>query len=169
MKTRRNESKFGIVMPFMLFTVFALCVITVLITGAKIYKSFTARDQIGYDHRTVSQYLTTRIRQSDAEKAYFIGDFHDPVSKPQGDTFYFCEYFGEETYYTRIYCHDGYLYELFSVSNEPFDPRDGEKILPVGNVQFSVADDIVTANIEYADGTHQTLHIYMRSHGEGVK
>ncbi len=169
MKTRTNESRFGIVLTFMLFTVFALCVITVLITGAKIYKSFTDRDQTAYDHRTVSQYLTTRIRQSDAQTAYFIGDFYDPVSKTEGDTFYFCEYFGEETYYTRIYCHNGYLYELFSISNEPFDPIDGEKILPVGNLHFTVADHMVTVEIEYADGTQETLHIYLRSHGEEAK
>lgn len=169
MKTRMTQSRFGMVIPFMLFTVFALCVITVLITGAKIYKSFTARDQISYDHRTVSQYLTTRIRQSDAEQAYFIGDFSDPVSKTQGDTFYFCEQFGEETYYTRIYCYDGYLYELFSAASDPFEPIDGDKILPIGDLRFSATDRGVLVSIQYADGTPQTLHLYLRSQGEELQ
>lgn len=153
-------------MPFMLFAVFAFCVITVLITGAKIYESFTARDQLSYDHRTVSSYLTTRIRQSDAVGAYFIGDFSDATPGSEGDTFYFCEYFEGKAYYTRIYCHEGYLYELFSVSDEPFDPADGERILAVDDLRFFVTGNVVTVEVRYADGEQQTVCVNMRSKAE---
>ena len=163
MKIKKKESRWSKILPFMLFAVFALCVITVLITGAKIYQSFTERDQLSYDHRTVSRYLTTRIRQSDAQCAYFIGDFFDPTSKEEGDTFYFCEYIGEKLYYTRIYCHEGYLCELFSVSSEPFDPADGERILAVEDLRFFISDNVVTVKVQYADGERQTIYVNMRS------
>ncbi len=166
MKTRKKESRWYKILPFMLFTVFALCIITVLITGAKIYKSFTARDQLSYDHRTVSRYLTTRIHQSDAQDTYFVGDFSDATPKAEGDTFYFCEYFEGKVYYTRIYCHEGFLYELFSVSDEPFDPADGERILAVDDLRFFVKGNIVTVEVKYVDGEQQTLYVNMRSETE---
>ena len=166
MKRHIKRIDLSILAPLLLFTVFALCVITVLLTGAKIYRNYTARDQTGYDHRTVAQYITTRIRQSDACEAFFVGDFSEATPKSEGDTFFFCEVFGDETYYTRIYCHDGYLYELFALAGDPFEPCDGEKILAVGDLHFAAEGDQVTVEIEYADGSRQTLVLHMRSRAE---
>lgn len=166
MKTRKKESRWSKILPFVLFTLFALCVITVLIAGAKIYKSFTSRDLSSYDHRTISRYLTTRIHQSDARGAYFVGDFADATPKAEGDTFYFCENLDGKVYYTRIYCFDGYLYELFSVSDDSFAPEDGERILPVDDLKFLVADNTVTVKVRYADGESQTIYVNMRNKTE---
>ena len=52
-------------MVLLLFGVFAVCILSVLLTGADAYRRLSQRDQSGYEHRTASQYLTTRVRQAD--------------------------------------------------------------------------------------------------------
>lgn len=166
MNKRTKRMSIGTVAPLALFAVITVCIVAVLLTGANTYKSFTDRDSASYDHRTVSRYLTARMRQSDAEGAYFVGDFTSTAPQSEGDTFFFCETFGDETYHTRIYCHDGYLCELFALAGEPFEPEDGEKIIKAQSLHFTVNEGTVTVDIRYGDGTLESLVLCPSSHGE---
>lgn len=167
MKTKIKKIDISSLSPLLLFTVFSVCVLLVLLTGASVYESFTERDRISYDHRTISQYLTTRVRQSDAIDAYRVGDFNDTASNTEGNTFFFCEEHGGVKYATRIYCHDGYLYELFAEAEAAFDPQDGEKILPLQSAEFKLDDGMLIINVVYADGTGDVINVKLRSGVEG--
>lgn len=152
--------------PLLVFALFAICILIVLLSGANIYRAFTERDQIGYDHRTISQYLTTRVRQSDIDASLYVGAFSDQSAQAEGDTLFIMEQSGDEEYVTRIYCHDGYLYELFTLSGISFDPQDGESILPLNHLHFRIQDNLLYIEIEYANAETDTLILHLRSRQE---
>ncbi len=161
-----KKSNLSSLAPLLLFVVFTTCVLMVLLTGADVYQKFSKRDQASYDERTTIQYLTTRFRQSDSSEACFVGEFNRNSPQSEGDTFFFCEFFHGRTFYTRIYYHDGYLYELFSEKGIDLSPEDGEKIIAVNDIHFTVEDSLLTILVEHPNGKADTISLHMRSNKE---
>ena len=171
MKSIKKQRHLSSLAPLLLFVVFTTCVLSVLLTGADTYKRISQRDQDSFQHRTVAQYLTTRIRQSDIRGMVMAGDFStDPASDAsscQGDTLILQETIDGKVYYTRIYCHDGYLQELFSPAGIDFSPSAGDKILKADSLFFTKNQNLLTIYITYADASTETLLLHLRS-GEEV-
>lgn len=165
MKMRVKRKELSSFAPLFVFALFALSVIAVLLSGAKIYKENNRRDSSSYDRVTVSQYIATRIRQSDRADACFVGDFAGNESQ-EGDTLFYRETIDGEEYLTRIYCYNGYLYELFSLAEDEFEPRDGEPIIPVHSLNFRRSNGYVEVDIEYSDRSNATLFFTLRSDAE---
>lgn len=65
----------GGLLALLLLLVFAVCVLSVLLTGAGTYQTLTRRDQDSYDRRTAAQYLATRVRQADRGRRRRSGGF----------------------------------------------------------------------------------------------
>ncbi len=165
MKTKTKKIDISSVTPFVLFAFFAICVMVVLLLGAKLYRAQTQRDLIGYNQRTVSQYISTRLRQSDKYDSYFVADFNDKLPKSDGNAFFFTETINGAEYYTCIYCHDGYLYELFAAKNDAWEIDAGERILQVKSVSFINEGKNIKVNITHTDDRLQTLIINLRCSG----
>lgn len=155
------------VMPLLTLAVFSVCILLVLLFGAKLYKQALERDSSSFDKRTINQYIATRIRQSDADGMVFIGKFESGVPSEQGDTFYFVERYEGCTYYTRIYCCNGYLYELFADAEDVFERADGEKILPLTSIDFQLEGELLRVFVTHTDGSCDTLVINLRSNDRG--
>ena len=134
MKRENKSLRITALAPVLLFAVFASCVVIVLLFGADNYQTLTRRDRESYQYRTAVQYLTTRIRQNDAVGMVFVGDFDEAAPKESGDTVYIRETVGDRIFYTRIYCHDGYLCELFAEEASGPAPEEGERILPAERI-----------------------------------
>ena len=154
MKTRNG--KFGVegMLALVLFGTFALCVLAVLLGGAQAYQRITRRGQETYDRRTAAQYIVTRVHQADGDAVVTVRD---------GCVLELSDTVGDAQYITRIYCHDGYLRELFSDASLSFDPRDGECILPAQSMEFSLRDGLLTAVITDAAGEETELSVALRS------
>ena len=163
MKNKTLKHDISIMAPLIMLIIFSVCVMFVLLFGAKLYKKTLNRDQSGSEVRTVNQYLTTRFRQGDGKEMIFIGDFDTAAECEKGDTFFFAEKINSVTYYTRIYCYEGYLCELFSESDAVFERQDGERILPLTDLQFSQTDGLVTVTVTHANGRSDTLTFWLRS------
>ena len=168
MNEKNKKSSISSLAPLLLFVIFTTCVLSVLLTGADVYQKFSTRDKASYDRRTTVQYLTTRFRQSDSIDGYFVGEFDGSSPRSEGDTFFFCEVFSGRTFYTRIYCHEGYLYELFSEKEAIFSPEDGEKILALENLHFSSDGSLLTIDVEYPSGETDQIKLYTRCREEAV-
>ncbi|MBQ3065833.1 MAG: DUF4860 domain-containing protein [Clostridia bacterium] len=166
MKKTIKKTGISTLAPLLLFTVFSFCVVAVIMMGAQIYRTHTSRDRNSFDHRTAEQYITTRIRQSDTQGACFIGDFNSTEGDTEGDTFFFCETFGDDTYYTRIYCYNGYLYELFTPASGDFSREDGEKILEMKSLAFRRIDEGISVDLIFSDGTASKLYVGLRCETE---
>jgi len=126
------------VLALLTLTVFALCVLLVLLTGASVYRDLVSREEASYTRRTALQYLTTRVRQAESVKA---GDFDGCQALILEDTI------DGETYTTRVYCHDGWLRELYSVAGAKLSPENGEALLEADSLTVSLDDRLLTVTL----------------------
>ena len=156
MKRQGTRHQVDSLLMLLLFGVFAVCVLSVLLTGAKAYRGLTDRDQTAYDRRTCVQYIATRVRQGDVEGGVTV--------EPFGDTAALC--MAQDGYVTRVYWYDGYLMELYTSADAELFPEDGEKIMPLGRLSLAMEDGLITAEIESTEGAVDTLRLSLRS-GEG--
>lgn len=156
MKRQGTRHQVDGLLMLLLFGVFAVCVLSVLLTGARAYRGLTDRDQAAYDRRTCVQYIATRVRQGDVEGGVTV--------EPFGDTTALC--MTQDGYMTRVYWHDGYLMELYTSADAELYPEDGEKIMPLESLSWSMESGLLTAEIGTAGGAVDTLRLSLRS-GEG--
>ena len=159
MKKTTQKNSAMVLAPLLLFVIFTTCILGVLLTGVSIYKTLNNRNQTNFEHRTIAQYLTTRLRQSDVAAMSFVGDFYECIPSSDGDTLFICEEINNNKYYTRIYCHDGYLYELFTTTDGKFYPQDGEKLLELKDLHFFLDSNLLEITVTYKDTTVETLII----------
>lgn len=124
-----------------LFAVFASCILAVLLTGAKAYRGITQRDQEAYGARTAVQYVAQRVRQSDALYGIGVEDFGGAPSLvlDKGDP-----------YITRLYCHDGWLMELYCAADEEFAPEDGERVIEAQELELELDGETLRVRVRTA-------------------
>ena len=141
----------------LLLAVFATGVLGTLLGGAGIYRRLTLRDRASYDSRTCLQYIATRVRQAPSQvRTAVFGD---------GDALVISETVEHETYLTRVYCHDGWLMELFTISNGVFAPEDGEKILPLQKLTLSLDGSLISVSLTDSDTVSEQLTLHIRGSG----
>lgn len=146
-------------MALLVFAVFAVCVLLVLLTGADVYQRLSEKGEAQYDRRTAAQYITTRVRQAETVQAE---DFEGH------DALVFRETVNGRTYLTRVYCHDGYLRELFTPEEGNFSPEDGEKLLEAESLALTMDGQLLCAQITLPDGSTQELALFLRSGEEAA-
>lgn len=95
-----------------LFGVFAISALTLVIMGAKIYKSTVDHMNVNYSSRTAYAYITQKIRQQDREDSVSVGTF-------DGCTAIIMEEEINDTLYcTYLYEYEGQLYELLTRADQ---------------------------------------------------
>lgn len=125
---KENASRMTQVLALLTLTVFALCVLLVLLTGASCYRALVERGEDSYARRTALQYLTTRVRQAETVE---IGEFEGCEGLILEETV------DGERYTTRIYCYDGWLRELYTVPGAQVPPKAGTEILEAETLKLS--------------------------------
>lgn len=164
MNKRKRRFPDGLLV-LLLFGIFAACILAVLLTGADAYKRLTLRDEQAFDARTAARYLETRLHQADERNGIFPGTFDRKEEGRESYPVLFLEEKVEETsYYTRVYCYDGYLRELFCQAENEMEPEDGEKILPLRQVEFQLTKEgLLLAVLTGTDGKKQQVYYQIRS------
>lgn len=159
MKDRNRKFSMDGVLALVLFGIFALCVLAVLLLGARSYRQLTLCGQDAYNQRTAAQYIVTRVRQADRL---------DALSVDGTEVLELTEIIDGEAYVTLVYCHGGYLRELFTPASSVCLLNAGECILPAQAVSFALEDGLLTADITAADGETVQISVYVRSGGGGL-
>lgn len=154
MKNSGNKTQIEGLVVLVLFGLFAICIMGVLLTGAGAYKRLVNRQQEAYAERTVPGYITTKIRQADAEDTVRLAEFCGVEALEIAEA---------EGYITRIYCYGGYLRELFSASEGAFEPEDGQKILEAEQISFSMTNGCLEVVVTTENGEKTTLKRMLRS------
>ena len=153
----QNKTKMGGLMALLLFGLFAICILSVLLTGADVYQKLTVRDRKTYEKRTAAQYLTTKVRQTDVDGLIEAGTL-DGL-----DALVLSEIIDETLYCTWIYCSDGYIRELFAAADSGLAAEAGEKVLEAESLRVRPVGETVEAEITAADGSVQQILLYPRS------
>lgn len=159
MKRQTSKTDHEALLALVLLGVFAVCVLTVLLTGASAYRRLVDRDQESYRSRTAAQYIATKVRQSDSADNIALAAFGD------GDALVLD---AGSDYTTTIYCLDGYLMELYTDPSLGLEPADGEKVLPVGGLALSLSDGLLDVTCTDQAGGVETLTLFLRSGEEGT-
>lgn len=148
------------VLVLLVFTVFMVAVLIVLLNGADLLQQITLRDQRSYNQRTVTQYLTTHIRQADRSDTVFVR------TCGQTDMLVFSEEIDGTRYETSVYCYDGYLREMYCQAGLDLPLEFGEEILPAADFHAVCQGSLVQIRFQTADGETETVRLHLRS-GEG--
>ena len=120
METKRRQSHSAAPLALVLLAVFALCLMSLLLTAGEVYAGLVREGQSHHAQRTAGNYLATRLKQSDGVT---VADFEGVTA------LVFPEEAAGSTYITRVYCYDGWLRELYTTEKCSFSPGDGEKLL----------------------------------------
>ena len=158
MKRTRIHYHLDGLIALLLFGVFAVCVLSVLLTGASAYQRLTQRDMAAYDSRVCLQYIAARVRQADRDNGVSVEPFGGR------DALILTE---EGGYATYVYWHEGYLMELYTSVDGDLAPEDGEKLMASGGLELSLEDGLLTVDITQGTGEQDTLCLSLRS-GEGA-
>ena len=148
---KERSSQFTQVMALLCLLVFALCVLLVVLMGARCYQDLVERGEASYGSRTALQYLTTRINQ--AEKVQ-IGNFEGM------ETLILEENIEGESYTTRVYCHDGWLRELYTVPGAKVYPDAGTPILEGESLDLDLQGNLLQVTL---DGRELLLYLEVGS------
>ncbi len=155
MKTQKHHME-GLI-ALLLFGVFAVCLMTILLTGADAYRSLTERDQTAYDRRVCAQYLAARVRQADRLDGVKVESFGD------GDALALIEDIDGYDYVTYVYLCDGYLMELFCAAGSGLTPDAGEKIMPAEMLSLSLEGRKLQIELTPPGGEPAALTLSLRS------
>nr|WP_325304993.1 DUF4860 domain-containing protein [uncultured Oscillibacter sp.] len=158
MKRQGIKHQMDGLLMLLLFGVFAACVLIVLLTGARAYRGLTVRDAEAFDRRTCVQYLATRVRQGDLAGGVAVESFGDAAALCIKDP---------EGFVTRVYCHDGWLMELYTFADAELEPQDGEKIMPLEGLALTLEDGFLTAEVRQGEGVTDTLRLSLRAEEGG--
>lgn len=142
-------------LALLLTLVLASCVVCVLLTGARVYQRLSENSRASYDSRTLTGYLTTRVRQGDVRGGISVEPFGE------GDSLCFREELESGDYVTRIYCLDGWLYELYCREEDGLEPGDGEPVLPLEGLELSLSDGLLEITAREGEQSRE-LRLWLR-------
>ena len=147
----------------LLFSIFAVCILSVLLTGADGYRRQVDRDAASYSRRTAVQYIATKVRSGDRLDGMEVCALDG--AETGNNVLVLRETVNGQAYETRIYCYKGYIRELFSVADGTFSPEDGTPVLKAGRLIFSLDEGSRILIVETADenGTESELTLTLRS------
>ncbi len=143
---RESNSKFDLFAVLLLLCAFSVAVLSLLLTGAGTYKGITQEGRAAQDMQTEALYISQRVFSArsweDVSAARYGGTDCLEIKSEAGG----------ETWVTRVYCHDGWLMELFSVSDMPFDPAAGEKVAKASSLTVTRTDELLNVRLETESG-----------------
>jgi len=149
MRERSNRQSITTLAALLLLGVFGVSILSVLLTGAGTYRRLVQRHQLSYDRRTCAQYVAARVRQAPSPDAVTLSRFGS------SDALVIREDVDGTVYLTRVYCHDGWLMELFAAADGDFAPEDGQKLLPADSLTLTQTGTLLQADIAHSGETTQ--------------
>ena len=148
--TAKRKFSISALGPWLLLALFAAGILTVLLSGVGAYRDLAERDRQAYDSRTGCQFLATKVRQNPCAQVAQFGD---------GDCLLLRETYDGVEYWTRVYCHDGWLMELFTLGGADFAPEDGEKILPARSLTLQQEKGLL--QLTFVDGSGRSTDLVL--------
>ena len=157
MKNEQKRSPWAALAALMMLALFSVSILWALLSGAGVYSRLTKQSRIHYDSRTAVQYIATKVRQAPSTDAVRAASFGG------ADALCITQSLDGANYITRIYCHNGYLMELFTIDEDGFSPEDGEKILPADNLSITCSDSLLIITLTDTQGAATQLKLSIRN------
>lgn len=133
------------VFVFLLLGIFAVFSTVMVLLSARAYKG--AVDRLA-DHnaaRIAPAYLRSMVRADDEKDVVFVEE------KAGVTAVVLRNVYDGEAYVTRIYCHDGMLYEWFSEEENEFIPAEGESVCACEALEAQVTPGLLSVRLKLND------------------
>lgn len=135
-----KRERFTDVLGLLVFTLFALCLLLTVLSGAKVYRKILQNTENSSENRIRTQYLAQKVQQGrDVSVENFDG----------GQALVLREEVDGQCYVTYIYCHEGWIRELFCREGAGLTRADGERVIEGGSLSLSLEEGLLTVD---ADG-----------------
>lgn len=154
MRERSGKRSISGLAAALLLCVFALMILSVLLSGAGAYQRLTVRGEENYDSRSSAQYVATKLRQAPSAESVELRTFGG------SDCLCITEEIDGAEYITRVYCHEGWIRELFTLAEGDFAPEDGEKILEAEALELSLENELI--RVAVTNGSRTEFFISLR-------
>lgn len=157
----KHSSKIDSVFVIALFTMFAATAFLLILIGAKQYKNTAENMNANYECRTISSYLTEKIRQSDCQ-GNIQTTFLEGVPALSLETTE-----NDILYTTYIYYYENALREIVVNSSSVFSLESGQEIIKTGGFTAEqITDQLLKITIITTKKEKQTLFLPLHSNGK---
>ena len=131
---------------FLVFGIFAICIIATLSLGISSYQKIVSRDDVTYRERTCAHYIFTKLEQAENLDRVYLDEMDG------SQALVIEEEIDGDVYATKIYCYDGWLMECFSIPDSGVEADAGEKLVPAKSISASITDKLISIDVETPDG-----------------
>ncbi len=166
-----RKHKIDSIFVLLLFTLFASCILMVLLLGASSYEKIVERNARAYSARTGVQYIAAKLRHGDEAACVMAGSFTDKNSKNADEipTLYLGMRTEGEFYYTKIYYYEGYIRELLCAEADDLEPEAGQEVLKAEDFFVEYEDGLLKISVTDEEGEVHTLSLAVRSEEGGAQ
>jgi len=158
----RRTNKIDSIFVIAVFTVFAITAFLLILIGAKQYKHTANSMDANYESRTISSYLTEKIRQNDSADTISICEL-EGTQAPALETIE-----NEIPYVTYIYYYTEALREIMVTEASVFSLEAGQEIIKTGGFYPEYKeDDLLKVKITTTEGN--TIQLFLTLHSNTGK
>ena len=136
---------------FLTVAVFALMALLTVVLGAGVYRSVVGRAEVNHEVRTAMAYITGKLRAN-------TGSTTLEKTEVGNDMLVLSEEIGGADYETRIYAHEGTLYEVFAAADIDFAPEEGQPIAALDGFSAQMEENALRLTVR-AGGEDYTAHV----------
>lgn len=156
---KRKTHSIDVIFVFVLFGIFAVLSLLLIFIGSDIYTGTLASTEQNLAARTAVSYVTNKIHANDRKNAIEVEEISGIpvlVLKHEGE--------GSD-YRSLIYCYDGAIRELLTMSSLEMDLSYGEKLVEANgmNIQYDSERNSLTFVVEDKDGNKKSAVVALRS------
>lgn len=153
----RRSTKIDGVFVIALFTMFAVTAFLLILIGAKQYQNTANTMDANYETRTISSYLTEKLRQNDTSGTITITEIDGTpalaLKTIENDI----------SYVTYIYYYENALREIVVNESSVFSLETGQEIIQTGGFEADLISDnllkiTITTNEDQKHMLYLTLH-----------
>lgn len=151
-----NERHFGLraasgLSLFLIVAIFALMALLTVVLGAGVYRSVVSRGEVNHEARTAMAYVTGKLLAN-------TGEVSLEKTEVGNDMLILSEEIGGELYETRIYAHEGMLYEVFASADIDFAPEQGQPVAALEGFSAAQEGDTLRLTVRAGDEDY-TAHV----------
>lgn len=154
----RRSTKIDGVFVIALFTMFAVTAFLLILIGAKQYQNTANTMDANYETRTISSYLTEKLRQNDTSGTITITEIDGTpalaLKTIENDI----------SYVTYIYYYENALREIVVNESSVFSLETGQEIIKTGGFEADLISDNLL-KITITTNENQKHMLYLTLHG----
>lgn len=157
----RGRGGAGAIAGLLMICLLAGFLFFVLAAAAGVYKDISAVMEEQYSSQTAMGYVTAKLHQSDGRGMLSLGDLAGTPA------LVITEELEGEDYTTYVYCHEGYIMELFCPATESLLPSDGVRVVAAERLELTQEGALIRIEAETSGGV-SLRYAALRSEGGGA-